>query len=735
MKKITAFMLIALLVVVMLPATALAVNGIEQVNISKAEFDAEFNASEMVYQDLSADGTGHAEGTNYAAQEKKFSFSGNSMQATITESADDLNGYNNLFQNASSLVVNNDANRMLISIGTDTPVYSICMGIVVTDEHGNYLSGKTITIIVNGTETFTCTTGATINDNDFVLTSSTPITSVSLFASGASSNTWAGLTYIALASEPLKDAPTLDFSITPENTAEVGTAVTLTADIDADATGTLVFKDGSAVLTTLDIESDGTVYTYTPAAGTHNYAVEYSGDATYLSASVTIEGYTITKKAQTSIPTIAVVGVTSDSVTVTDVTGAEYSIDNGDTWQDESVFENLSILTSYTILARYKETGTYLTGDTTTVTATTRHTSLDTTYVGGNSHNGAMFDVTVVGDKPVYIESFDYNAHESSEMVVYYKEGIYKGFEADADAWTLLGTEDVTTSAGRTPLNIGGALLFPGKTYGFYVTTTAADISIEYTNGDNTYTDSNIQIVAGTGLGYPFGNDWDVFTPRIFNGSIYYSLTEGPELVNDTEPLEAGYIGTDLTQYFIDQYLEDIDMDGLSIVLAATKDGQAVTEITAAGTYDVTLTYTMGTYSWDQTITGGIVVNKGTQTAPTVTATATKDTITINPIQDAEYSLDGQIWQDGNVFSGLMPNTAYTVYARLKGTDDYLVGDVGTLQITTLEEVPSPSPSPSPTKPGGVSNTGDVNDISLYILTLMLFGVVGLLLYRKRKRS
>lgn len=200
MKKITAFLLIVLLVMMMLPTTAFLANGIEQVDISKSAFEAMFDASEMVYQDLSAAGTGHTARTTYAAQGSKFSFSGNGMAATITESDDFSFGGNHLFQNANSLVVNNAENRMLISMGTDTSVYSLCMGAVVMDSYGNYQSGQTVTIVVNGTETFTHTTGATINDNDFVITSIAPITSVSLFVGGVG---YAGLTYITLAAETL----------------------------------------------------------------------------------------------------------------------------------------------------------------------------------------------------------------------------------------------------------------------------------------------------------------------------------------------------------------------------------------------------------------------------------------------------------------------------------------------------------------------------------------------------
>ena len=47
---------------------------------------------------------------------------------------------------------------------------------------------------------------------------------------------------------------------------------------------------------------------------------------------------------------------TDTSITLEDIDGAEYSIDNGETWQDSPVFEELSPNTSYSFIARIKET-------------------------------------------------------------------------------------------------------------------------------------------------------------------------------------------------------------------------------------------------------------------------------------------------------------------------------------------------------------------------------------------
>ncbi|GAE87932.1 hypothetical protein [Acetivibrio straminisolvens] len=53
-----------------------------------------------------------------------------------------------------------------------------------------------------------------------------------------------------------------------------------------------------------------------------------------------------------------------------------------------------------------------------------------------------------------------------------------------------------------------------------------------------------------------------------------------------------------------------------------------------------------------------------------VLVSITPDSITLKDDQNLEYSLDGKKWR-GPVFSGLTPDTTYTVYARYVGYFNY----------------------------------------------------------------
>ena len=137
---------------------------------------------------------------------------------------------------------------------------------------------------------------------------------------------------------------------------------------------------------------------------------------------------------------------------------------------------------------------------------------LTTTYVGGNSQNGNIFDVVALQD--VVIDSFDGNISGSNTIEIWYKEGTCVGYQSNAGAWTLLGSTSASGTSGTpTPFNIViDVEMLAGETFGFYVTTTSG--SMIYTNGGSvgavSASDSNIQILEGYGKSYPFGSTFTV---------------------------------------------------------------------------------------------------------------------------------------------------------------------------------------------------------------------------------
>ena len=81
-----------------------------------------------------------------------------------------------------------------------------------------------------------------------------------------------------------------------------------------------------------------------------------------------------------------------------------------------------------------------------------------------------------------------------------------------------------------------------------------------------------------------------------------------------------------------------------------------------------------------------------------------KDKIIVNPIEEsvygkAEYSLEGKNYQESNIFTGLRPDTEYTVYVRYKGNNSYVPSKPVSVTTNTLKDgnviVKEPSVKPT----------------------------------------
>jgi len=181
----------------------------------------------------------------------------------------------------------------------------------------------------------------------------------------------------------------------------------------------------------------------------------------------------------------------------------------------------------------------FVTADVTTPTATPTNTpttiptpfcqtSLTSTFAGGASQNGNMFDITSINS--VVIKSFDAHLNNNGNVAIWYKSGTHVGFETNAGAWTLGGNYDGVIANGPgvpTAIPISMNVTIPaGQTYAFYISYSEIAGSMSYTPGTavgNVFaSDANIRIKEGTGKAWAFGTS---FTPRVFNGNVHYSVS------------------------------------------------------------------------------------------------------------------------------------------------------------------------------------------------------------------
>jgi hypothetical protein len=198
-----------------------------------------------------------------------------------------------------------------------------------------------------------------------------------------------------------------------------------------------------------------------------------------------------------------------------------------------------SALTIFTVFGQITSTSNVIcNGDDVTLTAPSTNI-LTSTLGGGNNHRGNMFEVVATND--IIINSFDAHPMGNTTIAIYYKTGSYIGFEANASAWTLVGTAAVTAQPFGTPTPVPvpvNLTIMSGQAYSFYVTSTNTSVSLNYTDGTSEgavyVSDANLQFKQGKGMEYPFTNGGGTFSPRIWNGRIHYTPVSGTNILWST---------------------------------------------------------------------------------------------------------------------------------------------------------------------------------------------------------
>ncbi len=163
--------------------------------------------------------------------------------------------------------------------------------------------------------------------------------------------------------------------------------------------------------------------------------------------------------------------------------------------------------------------------------------TLTTTFAGGNSARGIMFDVVV--NQPVAIDALQFAMSgntDAGSVEIYTKSGTHVGSEGNAGAWTSLGVFPYAAGPVLTPKAPVGLpasiLLAAGESRAFYIRNMG--VNLASTNGTGTGTtvasDGTLRILEGTRVGDTFG---PTTADRIPNITIHYTPTQ-PNLLTTT---------------------------------------------------------------------------------------------------------------------------------------------------------------------------------------------------------
>jgi PKD repeat protein len=152
--------------------------------------------------------------------------------------------------------------------------------------------------------------------------------------------------------------------------------------------------------------------------------------------------------------------------------------------------------------------------------------SLATSFGGGNGQNGNAFDILPSTNLDITGLDLNLDASGAVDVEVYFRNGTHVGNEASLAGWTLHESATLTAQGAGVPTfmpftNSFNALV--GNTYGVLVAITSATGQMDYTNGTavgNVLAQNNdLTIFEGAGISWPLAS---VFTPRFWNGRIYY---------------------------------------------------------------------------------------------------------------------------------------------------------------------------------------------------------------------
>lgn len=210
---------------------------------------------------------------------------------------------------------------------------------------------------------------------------------------------------------------------------------------------------------------------------------------------------------------------------------------------------------------------------------------LTTTYIGGNGLGaGATIYFDVVVAAPLTFTQFDINsssaANTSGSIDVRWCNGSYVGNDTNAAAWTLGGSGPAIAAGANlpTPVIVSPFSLPPGN-YGMAITFNT--LGMNYTNGNGTnvpgsgtnqtFANSELTLLAGASSGGAPGTAI-CCQPRVFNGSLYYTVGGGGGTVAQRTNYGAGCYrrAASLYENFTTSAAFDLANTGISFLATGT---------------------------------------------------------------------------------------------------------------------------------------------------------------------
>ena len=371
--------------------------------------------------------------------------------------------------------------------------------------------------------------------------------------------------------------------------------------------------------------------------------------------------------------------VTDTTLTLAVIEGAEYSLD-GDIWQDSNIFTGLQPATEYTIYIRIKSTEDTPASEVTEVKATTDKSVqvkpvVDMPEVTADTisfaemaglefsiNNGATWQdsnifegLTPNTQYTILVRLAETATQHASEAVSF--ELITAKYEQ------AMPTEQTNSNfCEPTSITVGEVL--------------GAEYSLDgvHYQESNVFTDLEVNTEYLVYIRYPETDTHYASEPyTVYISTVKYS--QSAPAISDAEEITPNSITMPIVEgveyslggeiYDTDNYFENLQPNTY---------------------YDIYARYAEdATHYAGESVLISIQTPKYTQDAPVISLVeATTDSITVTPLENCEYSINGTTWQDGNIFNNLTDNTSYTIYARYKETSTQYQSPNSSIQVNTL---------------------------------------------------
>jgi hypothetical protein len=157
----------------------------------------------------------------------------------------------------------------------------------------------------------------------------------------------------------------------------------------------------------------------------------------------------------------------------------------------------------------------------------------------GNLGGGFFFDMSIINPNPLTFYQIASNigddalALQNGTLDVYVTDlgDTYVGNESSFSAWTLVSSGSGISAGVDNPtiIDIADFTLSPGQ-YGIALVA-GSTWDHAYTNGNGSnqsFSNSDLTLQFGSAMNVPFIATGDVFSPRVWNGTLYYTPVTAP---------------------------------------------------------------------------------------------------------------------------------------------------------------------------------------------------------------